>query len=163
MALQLRAFFSDVNIIDATEVNVRYGGYLVLTDKIGQTDLLANFLFIVREVIALVTCSSTPMMIWRIELRHDNRTCLRKWTRCIRGTHTYIQHALTHEQITKMGPCEARRGGADVATFPRISSLNQNCCTNRAWVSSSALVSLRSDRDLARCVKHKKRNNKIQR
>lgn len=54
MALQLRAFFSDVNIIDATEVNARYGGYLVLTDKIGQTDLLANFLFIVREVIALL-------------------------------------------------------------------------------------------------------------
>ena len=48
------AFFSDLNIIDATEVNVRYGGYLVLTGKIGQTDLLANFLFIVREVIALL-------------------------------------------------------------------------------------------------------------
>ena len=59
MALQLRAFFPNLNIIDATEVNARYGGYLVLTGKIGQTDLLANFLLIprlliVREVIALL-------------------------------------------------------------------------------------------------------------
>ena len=54
MALQLRAFFPDLNIIDTTEVNARYGGYLVLTGKIGQTDLLANFLLIVREVIALL-------------------------------------------------------------------------------------------------------------
>ena len=61
MALQLRAFFPDLNIIDATEVNARYGGYLVLTGKIGQTDLLANFLLIVREVIALLLETGQPL------------------------------------------------------------------------------------------------------